>query len=96
MPCTASSSEELVRGEDAELAHAAASACISPLVEVVLAADESIVSAAEFQRVMLLLNELYVLDPLKIGVDWCRQHARTPRAHHLGVQGQRICSSRNP
>jgi hypothetical protein len=66
----------LLRHEDVEVARAAATACCTPLVEVVLAADESAVGAAEFQRVMLLLNESYALEPLGIGVDYFRNGKR--------------------
>lgn len=67
--------EALTRGED-PMAAALAEACIAPLAEVVLAADEAIVSAEEWQRASLLMGELYAVEPLEVGLDWIRNAER--------------------
>ncbi len=58
--------------EERETLVDAASKCICPLMETVIAADVSVVDTAEFQRAHLVLAELFALEPLRLIAEWAR------------------------
>jgi hypothetical protein len=62
--------QAVARSDDIELARTVALACMAPLAETALAADESVVGAAEFQRAYEVLAELNAVDPVGTGEEY--------------------------
>ena len=76
--------EALARGDSSGIGSASANGdgerelvdvaaeCVGPLIETVVAADVSVVDAAEFRRALSVLAELCLLDPSRLLAEWVR------------------------